>query len=84
MSDDPKAIRDMVEVMMEKLRTIRFEANRLITDCECIVEATRHIETADAIARDQEHLLKPVNSTMDAPEIVGADKNGEGGEPFNG
>ena len=78
MSNDIKAVKDMVEVMMEKLRTIRYEANRLITDCECVIEAVRHMETADAIGQDVEPTVRTVNP-MQAPEIEGADKAGDGG-----
>jgi hypothetical protein len=68
--DNLKCLRDTLSTMKETLATIHFEINKLIQQCETI--------TAGLIV-EEELSRGGVVDPLKAPEVVGADKNGEGG-----
>jgi hypothetical protein len=74
-SDNLKCLRDTINVMDESLRTIHFEINKLIQQCETL-RAGLIVE--QEIVKGAIEDRNPLN----APEIVGADKNGDGGFAF--
>ena len=65
-----KAMHDIISVMIEKLKSIREEVPGLINDCDHL----RH----GLITAQEEETVRTVDP-LQAPEIEGADKDGDGG-----
>ena len=72
MNENIKALYDVLETMDSTLRAIHYEVNQLIMRVEVGKEGLRAI---DAILPAPGRPRDP----LDAPEVIGADKDGDGG-----
>ena len=68
-----KTLRDTLLVMKETLATIHFEVNKLIQHCETI---------SAGLIVEAELSRGDVVDPLKAPEVIGADRDGNGGFAF--
>jgi len=73
-AENRKCMVDMIDTLEESIRSIQSACGNMLKTCENL----RLGITVEA------QLERTVKDIMDAPEIVGADADGEGGEVFNG
>lgn len=69
--ENQKCMRDMLDTLEESVNAVRMGCDSMLKNIENL-----------RLGLMVEQQLRPVQDIMDAPEVVGADANGEGGEEY--